>query len=126
MAAYRNHRSPDLNHSRGQINSLENLARNGDIIVKRSDKCKGLFIMNTDDYVSKMHDITETYEKVAKNPTPKLEASTKRLIHQSLDGKLEDKVVKSILPQCSRTAELYGLPKDHKGRLTTETYCFSL
>ena len=114
LAAYKNHRSPNLNHSQVQLKSLKNLASNVDIIVKRSDKCKGLVVMNKDDYASKMHDITENYEKVANNPTPKLEASTKRLIHDSLDGNLEDKVVKCILPQCSRTAELYGLPKDHK------------
>ena len=84
------------------------------MVVKRSDKCKGLVLLNSDDYVSKMQSITDQYEKVAKNPTPKLEATTKRIIHDSLDGKLAEKVVKSILPQCSRTAELYGLPKDHK------------
>ena len=64
--------------------------------------------MNTDDYVSKMQNITQQYEPVPKNPTPKLEACTKRVIHESLDGKLDTKIVKSILRQCSRTAELYG------------------
>ena len=37
-----------------------------------------------------------------------------RLIKTTLTGKVPDKVVKSILPSGSRTAELYGLPKTHK------------
>ena len=114
LATYKNHRSPDPNYSHAQLSSLKDLAKNDDVVIKRSDKCKGLVILNTSDYVSKMQDITQQYEEVPKNPTPKLEASTKRAIHDTLDGKLEESTVKSILPHCSRTAELYGLPKDHK------------
>ena len=47
-------------------------------------------------------------------PTPKLEATTKRITHETLDEKFYEKVAKNIFPQFSRTAELYGLPKDHK------------
>ena len=52
--------------------------------------------------------------KVAKNPTPKLEAETKRLIKTTLTDKVPDKITKSVIPGGSRTAELYGLPKTHK------------
>ena len=114
IAAYKNHRSPDLNYSAAQMKSLKDLASNKEVIVKRSDKCKGLVLINSSDYMSKMQNITQQYDDVPKNPTPKLEAATKRVIHETLDGKVDDKIVKSILPQCSRTAELYGLPKDHK------------
>ena len=114
LATYRNHRSPNPNYSRAELELLGDLARNEDVVVKRSDKCKGLVLLNTDDYVSKMQNITQHYEEVPKNPTPKIEATTKRVIHDTLDGKLGEKIVRNILPQCSRTAELYGLPKDHK------------
>ena len=46
--------------------------------------------------------------------TPRLEAETKRLIKSTMVGKVPDKIVKSIIPSGSRTAELYGLPKTHK------------
>ena len=49
-----------------------------------------------------------------KNPTPKNEAATKRLIKDTLTDKVENHVLQGIIPQQSRTAELYGLPKDHK------------
>ena len=49
-----------------------------------------------------------------KNPTPKLEAMTKRVIHDTMDEGVNEKVIKKIIPNSSRTAELYGLPKKHK------------
>ena len=103
------------NHSlRTALGFSEQLARNADVVVKPSDKCKGLVLLNTTDYVRKIESTTSTYDIVSRNPTPKLEASTKRIIHETMDGKVEERVVKALIPQCSRTAELYGLPKDHK------------
>ena len=83
-------------------------------MAKPSDKCKGLVLLNTSDYVSKIESVTAGYQDVPRNPTPRLEATTKRVIHQTMDNKLEERVIKAIIPQSSRTAELYGLPKDHK------------
>ena len=71
-------------------------------------------LLNSSDYVNKIESTTSGYQEVPRNPTPKLEAITKRVIHDTMDGKVEERVVKAIIPQCSRTAELYGLPKDHK------------
>ena len=62
----------------------------------------------------KLRKNSEGYESISKNPTPKLEAETKRLIKGTLVGKVSDKVVRSVVPSGSRTAELYGLPKTHK------------
>ena len=50
----------------------------------------------------------------SKNPKcPSLEATTKRIISQKLNGNVPDKIVNAIKPTSSRTAELYGLPKSH-------------
>ena len=65
-------------------------------------------------YIQKAETITSQYEDVPKNPTPRLEATTKRIISQKLNGKVPDKIVNAIKPTSSRTAELYGLPKSHK------------
>ena len=71
-------------------------------------------LLNASDYVEKIESTTSTYQAVSRNPTPKLEATTRRVIHDTMDNKVEEHVVKALIPHCSRTAELYGLPKDHK------------
>ena len=71
-------------------------------------------IMDKSDYISKADVITANYEAVNRNPTNKIEAETKRTIKETLDGKMDDNIIQALLPQNSRTAELYGLPKDHK------------
>ena len=93
---------------------LKGIRQDGEVVVKRSDKSKGLVILPKSQYVQKAEKITSTYAPVAKNPTTKLEAETKRIIKETLTDKVPDKIVKSVLPSGSRTAELYGLPKTHK------------
>ena len=112
--AYKNHNATTQNHSGAQLDALKQLSKNRDVVVKPSDKCKGLVLLNATDYVRKIEATTSGYEAVPRNPTPKLEAATKRVIHDTMDGKVEERVVKAIIPHCSKTAELYGLPKDHK------------
>ena len=58
--------------------------------------------------------ILDDYEQVTKNPTPKVEAETKRVIKTVMAEKVDKTIVQSLLPQGSRTAEFYGLPKNHK------------
>ena len=84
------------------------------LIFKQSDKCKGFVVMPRQTYIDKAQDIVTKYEPVSKNPTPKLEAMTKRVIHETMDDCMPDKLIKNIIPNSSRTAELYGLPKNHK------------
>ena len=116
LSAYKSHKKESANHSQCQANELKNLKKDPDIIIKPSDKCKeGLVILDKADYIAKADTIfTANYEPVARNPTNKTEADTKRIIRQTLDGKIDDTIIKALMPQSSRTAELYGLPKDHK------------
>ena len=55
-----------------------------------------------------------SYESVNINSTAKLEESTKTLIRSTLKDKIPDDYIQRLLPQHTRTAELYGLPKTHK------------
>ena len=115
ITIYKNHKSDSQpNHSPDDLRQLKSLGRDSNVIVKRSDKCKGLVVIPKNDYVHKAQEITKGYEAITKNPTPKLEAQTKRLIKNTLAGKVPEKIVRSIVPSGSRTAELYGLPKTHK------------
>ena len=114
LATFKNHKSGPSNHTKKQKNELKDLKNNDNIIVKPSDKCKGIVILDRTDYIAKADSITAHYEEVAKNPTSKTEAVTKRVIRDTLNGKMEENIIQALLPQSSRTAELYGLPKDHK------------
>ena len=49
-------------------------------MVKKSDKCKSLVVMDKTDYIEKAEGIVSTYEKIKSNPTMKLEEETKSLI----------------------------------------------
>ena len=93
---------------------LKSLKEDKTLIVKRSDKCKSLVIMDTPDYITKAESIVNTYEAVDKNPTTKLEEETKSLMKKTLRNKIPDDYLRKILPQHCRTAEFYGLPKTHK------------
>ena len=114
LATYRHHTKPARNHTQEEIQTLKNLKKDESIIFKQSDKCKGIVVMDRNNYIEKAKVITDAYEPVARNPTPRNEALTKRIIKTTLTGKTEEKIVQGITPQSSRTAELYGLPKDHK------------
>lgn len=70
--------------------------------------------MDTSDYKSKAEAIVTTYDSVNKNPTTKLEEETKNLMKTTLKGKIPDDYLQRLLPQHTRTAEFYGLPKTHR------------
>ena len=102
---------------------LNTLKQDKDKIVKRSDNCKSLVIMERSDYISKSESIVSTYDIKEKNHTAKLEEDTKTLMKKTLKNKIPDnhlqrlpflREMTTFLPQHARTAEFYGLPKTHK------------
>ena len=115
MRLYRGIRKNEpVNFTPDQKKDLKHLREDDDTIIKRSDKCKNLVLMKKSDYITKSDNIIDTYELVKKNPTNKLEEDTKELIKSTLQNKIPDDALRKILPQHSRTAEFYGLPKTHK------------
>ena len=115
MTIYKNYKSTSQpNHQPSDVSMLKELSRDPDVIVKRSDKCKGLVVLPKSEYLHKAEAITDGYEAISKYPTPKLEAKTKQLIKATLPGKVSDRITRSVIPTGTRTAELYGLPKTHK------------
>ena len=114
MAIYKNYHVSEPNTSPEARAEMKVLKENDSIVVKPSDKCKGLVIMNKEDYMNKAKVITDSYEKVDRNPTAKTEALTKRVISETVKGKLDPDISDALRPHHSRCAELYGLPKTHK------------
>ena len=81
MTLYKNRKpQEEANHQESDVHMSKELGNDPDIISKRSDKCKGLVVMSKNEYVQKAHAITDGYETIDKNPTPKLEAKTKILV----------------------------------------------
>ena len=107
-------RNDTLNSTAAQRKDLEELRKDSRVIIKRSDKCKSLVVMDRGDYIEKAESVINKYESVDKNPTPKVEEETKSLIKTTLKNKVPDDVIQRLLPQHTRTAEFYGLPKTHK------------
>ena len=114
MAIYRNAPRTVPNTPAEARAGLNELKRDANIVVKPSDKCKGLVLMTRDDYVAKGEDITNAYEQIEQNPMAKTEAQTKRIISETIKNKIHKSTVAAIRPHHSRCAELYGLPKTHK------------
>ena len=79
--------------------------------------CKGFVILDKSAYNSKAEAMLEdrdSYEKMQKNPVPKVEARAKRTLLNTARGKLPDRTIKELTPGHSRTPVFYGVPKDHK------------
>ena len=74
--------------------------------------------MPKESYINKAQSIIANYEPITKNPNPKLEAQTKRIIHDTMDNVVHEKIIKNIIPNSSRTAELYGLQKKKNTKST--------
>ena len=114
LGVYRGAKKTNPNHTSTQSRELQNLKEDENMIVKKSDKCKSLVVMDKVDYIEKAETIVSTYETTTRNPTPRLEEDTKKLMRATLKDKLPEDFVRRLLPQHTRTAEFYGLPKTHK------------
>ena len=118
LRTYKSHKVANKNVTTEQYDSVLELAKNKDVIVKQSDKCKGFVILEKETYLDKAKTILDdpqSYEKLSKkNPIPKVEAKTKRTLKSITRGKLPDRTITELTPAHSRTPVFYGLPKDHK------------
>ena len=102
------------NVSSSVLMDLRELKQDDGLIIKQSDKCKSFVVMDKEEYLEKATMITNSYEKLQKNPTRDLEDATKNLMKTTLSNKIPQDHLKRLLPQHARTAEFYGLPKTHK------------
>ena len=117
IKTYKNHNVVESNVSKEQMDFIDKLQKNEDVVVKQSDKCKGLVLMDKTEYLNKSHVILNdkrNYEVLEKNPVPKVEAESKRIFRAVSNNKLPERTIKELTPCHSRTPVFYGLPKDHK------------
>ena len=117
VKTYINHKVVKSNVSDNERHFLRELKKNNEVVVKQSDKGKGFVILDRNTYLEKAQDILgdpSCYEKLDKNPVPKVEAQTKRTFKSVSKDKLPEKTIAELTPSHSRTPVFYGLPKDHK------------
>ena len=117
VKSYASHNTKETNASKEQLQFLDKLRSNEDVVIKQSDKCKGLVILDKSDYLDKSHTILDdrkNYEVLGKNPVPKVEAETKRVFKATAKDKIPESTLKELTPAHSRIPVFYGLPKDHK------------
>ena len=99
--------------------ALNNLKKNQSIVIKPCDKGGGICIMNTKDYLTKIHTHLQdrnTYKPLTFNPTSAIVNDTCTLIEYIHSEHIIDKATKEFLlpPKNTRTLLFYGLPKIHK------------
>lgn len=117
IRVYKSHRTSSANVTTEEKQFIKELSQNKDVIIKQSDKCKGLVLLDREQYKDKVESILSdphNYEELHKNPVPQVEAKTKQIFKSVARGKLPDRTVEELTPMHSRTPVFYGLPKDHK------------
>ncbi|XP_043195743.1 uncharacterized protein LOC122367039 [Amphibalanus amphitrite] len=117
VRCYKKHHVSESNVTESEMQFLDEIQKNDNVVVKQSDKCKGLIIMDRTEYVNKSHAILDdrnNYEAIDKNPVPKVEAECKRIFKDVSRDKLPEGTIKELIPNHSRTPVFYGVPKDHK------------
>ena len=55
--------SSEPNHTPSDVHLLKELGSDPEVIVKRSDKCKGLVLLSKSEYIKKAEKITDDYDK---------------------------------------------------------------
>ena len=117
VRTYKSHKTEHCNVTTEEKAFIKELSKNKEVIVKQSDKCKGLVLLDRNDYKEKVDNIVsdpEKYEKLRRNPVPRVEAKTKQVFKAVSRNKLPDRTIDDLTPMHSRTPVFYGLPKDHK------------
>ena len=105
------------NKSRAAIVSLAN---DKSIIIKPSDKCGSIVIMNRTDYEAEaLKQLTNTdyYEELKEDPNPKYKEELVQIIGQQNEMTLSEQ---NIVLQGESTPAFYGLPKCHKTTTANE------
>ena len=99
--------------------ALNNIKNNQSIVIRLCDKGGGICIMNTRDYLTKIHTHLQdhnTYKPLTYNPKSAIVNDTCTLREYMHSQHIMDKATKEflLLPKNTRTPLFYDLPKIHK------------
>lgn len=99
--------------------ALRRLNRRNEIIIKPTDKGNGIAIMTKEQYKSEAERQLNNplhYKHIEENITPEIAQNIKKLARKYVaKGLMKSEVADYIVPQETRPAKFYTLPKVHKG-----------
>ena len=109
LAVYRGVKktTPNTTHTK-ERDALKN---DENIIVKRSDKCKSLVIMDKSDCKERAEVIVVSYENVSENSTSKMEEQRKTFMKTILKNKIPDDYLLRLLPHILAQLSFMAYPK---------------
>ena len=113
----------EKNLSKEEVKALNNLVKNKDIVIQKTDKGNNVIILNRSDYISKLSKILEDTSKF-KRMNVKERKALNHLIHmeeriirllKSLEdqGEISEKERNDLYSSGSKPGILYGLAKIH-------------
>ena len=100
-----------------QQEALERLSTDSSIIIKPSDKCGFIVIMNKNDYEKACIEVLENknvYEELELNPNSEYREQVDKVLNDLLLNGLINKKEYSVMTEGSDTPSFYALPKTHK------------
>ena len=104
------------NLTASQRSAISSLAEDTSIVIKPSDKCGSIVIMNTEDYEKACLDTltnNEHYEEIPVDLNPSYKEEVQEVADELLNNNLINELEHSNLIKGSRTPVFYGLPKMH-------------
>ena len=104
---------PKDNLTTTERRALTALHRDSELTILSADKGNATVILNTVDYIKKIHMLLEdlAYKKFTKDPTNTVECKTGLLLKKST---IPDEIHTRLRPTGTCPPRLYGLPKIHK------------
>ena len=97
---------------------LQNLRKNKDIVIIKTDKGNGVFILDRKLYNNAIEEIisgTSKYENLNEDPTLKPDASLQRFLRKLKQRKFFQEIeYDKLYPSGSPPARIHGTPKIHK------------
>ena len=130
--ALNTYRYPKSNLTKNESIALKTLSQYEDIKIIPSDKGRTTVIMDTIDYENKVSNLInddQTYLKVPKDPTTRIENSLRKILKKWQDSNFIDETTyKRLLILNGRLPQFYALPKIHKEGIPLRpivSYCAS-
>ena len=109
---------PSSNISKEEREAIKSLKKDDSIVILPADKGRTTVILNKQDYHNKVKALledTNTYEKLASDPTRSLK---NKLIQTLRDwrkvNRIPDYLYNQLYPTAENVPKFYGLPKIHK------------
>ena len=109
---------PNSNLSGGMWRAVKSLKQDESIAILPADKGNATVVLDRMEYDDKLRSLLgdgDTYRKIPRNPTARMETKVTRMVKDLADkGYITDRQRVQLAPQYSTSPQISGLPKIHK------------